>query len=55
MRNRAKQREARRSRDWLNAEGYRDPTAFLALRNIERAKKNPKSKNQIRKTAVAWQ
>ena len=25
---------------WLNSEGYHDPTAYAALRNIERAEKS---------------
>ena len=33
--------ESRTSSDkpWLNSEGYRDPTAFAAIRNIERAER----------------
>ena len=48
---RAKQRENRRlknhkSKDqnekpWLNSEGYNEPTAYIALRNIERTQRSP--------------
>ena len=33
--------ESRTSSDkpWLNSEGYHDPTAFAAIRNIERAER----------------
>ena len=33
--------ESQTSRDkpWLNSEGYHDPTAFAAIRNIERAER----------------
>ena len=58
MRNRAKQREAYKMRQqiqqrpakiekpWLNAEGYYDPTAYLALRIIERKEKQSKRKSE---------
>jgi len=42
LKNRNRQRENRRMKDakiekpWLNQEGYHDPTAYQALRNIER-------------------
>ena len=42
MKNRNRQRENRRMKDakiekpWLNHEGYHDPTAYQALRKIER-------------------
>ena len=45
---REKQRENRRAKSrqhnekpWLNSEGYRDPTAYEALRRIERKSKTP--------------
>jgi hypothetical protein len=45
---REKQRENRRAKSgqlnekpWLNREGYRDPTAYEALRRIERKSKTP--------------
>ena len=29
----------RSDKPWLNSEGYRDPTAYAALRNVERAER----------------
>ena len=45
MKNRDRQRENRKrtyEKPWLNSEGYHDPTACLALRNIERDIRKPK-------------
>lgn len=43
MRNRRIQRQLRReqkdNRPWLNHEGYRDPTAYEAIRNVTREEK----------------
>ena len=43
MRNRKKQRKKRKKtieKPWLNGEGYYDPTAYQALKNIEREEKS---------------
>lgn len=41
MRDRKKQRELKKAgheKPWLNHEGYHDPTAYQAIRNVEKAR-----------------
>ena len=35
----AKATKTANNKPWLNSEGYRDPTAYAALRNIQRAER----------------
>ena len=57
MKNRNRQRENRRLKDeriqkpWLNHEGYHDPTAYLAIRNIERSAQGDRAKGKMVTTA----
>ena len=50
MRNRKKQRKKRKKtieKPWLNGEGYYDPTAYQALKNIEREEKSLNDSDEI--------
>ena len=47
MKNRKKKkRKAKIEKPWLNGEGYYDPTAYQALKNIEQEKKSQKNSDK---------
>lgn len=46
---RPKERKPKYEKPWLNAEGYHDPTAYMALRNIERTESRKRYGRNITK------